>query len=104
MQAFIDLEMIHTNYKTSLLFQAKLDSSVGSAADFGTGGLLFRSPAWPIFFPKIDDSHWDRIHSSLTAVCCFNNGNVGKQPVAWKDHSLEYRLKELQESMDRCSG
>ena len=30
----------------------------------------------------IDDSLCDRIHSSLTAVRCFDNGYVGKQPVA----------------------
>ena len=63
--------------------------------------LTFQSaiPARPIFFPRTDDSHCDRIHSSLTAVRCFDNGYVGKQPVAWK----EYRLKDFQESMDRCT-
>ena len=54
------------------------------------------------FFPRIDDRHCYRIHSSLTAVRCFDNGYVGKQPVAWKEYCSEYRLKELQESMDRC--
>ena len=29
---------------------------------------LVRSPALPIFFPRTDDSHCDRIHSSLTDV------------------------------------
>ena len=43
-------------------------------------------------------------HSSLTAVRCFDNGYAGKQPVAWKEYCLEYWLKELQESMDRCTG
>ena len=52
----------------------------------------------------IDDSHCGRIHSSLTAVCCFDNGYVGKQPVAWKEYCEEYWLKELQESMDRHTG
>ena len=42
---------------------------------------LVRSPARPIFFPRIDDSHCERIHSSLTAVRCFENRYVGKQPV-----------------------
>ena len=46
------------------------------------------------FFPRIDDSHCDRIHSSLTAVHCFNNGYVGKQSVAWKEYCAEYWLKE----------
>ena len=29
---------------------------------------------------------------------------MGKQPVAWKEYYAEYCLKELQESMDRCTG
>ena len=40
--------------------------------------LLVGPPAWPIFCPRIDDSHSNRIHSSLTAVGCFDNGYVGK--------------------------
>ena len=43
-----------------------------------------------IFFPRIEDSHCDRMHSSLTSVHCFDNGNVGKQPVAWKECCVEY--------------
>ena len=39
----------------------------------------------------------------LTFVRCFNNGYVGKQPVACKKY-VEYWLKELQESMGRCTG
>ena len=35
---------------------------------------------------------------------CFDIGYVGKQPVAWKEYCAEYWLKELQESMDRCTG
>ena len=58
----------------------------------------------PIFFPGIDDSHYGRIHCSLTAVHCFDDGYVGKQPVAWKEYCGAYWLKELQESMDRCTG
>ena len=65
---------------------------------------LVRSLAWQIFFPRIDDSHCNRIHSSLTAVHCFDNGYVRKQPVAWKEYCAEYWFKELQESMDRCTG
>ena len=60
--------------------------------------------ARPIFFPRIHDIYCDRLHSSLTAVCCFDNGYVGKQPVAWKEHCVEYWLKELHKSMDRCTG
>ena len=40
----------------------------------------------------------------LTAVHCFDKGNVGRQPVAWKEYCAEYWLKELQESMDTCTG
>ena len=40
----------------------------------------------------------------LTAVRCFDNGYVGRQPVAWKENCAEHCLKELQESMDRCTG
>ena len=58
----------------------------------------------PIIFPSIDDSHFDRIHSSLTTVRCFDNGYVGKQPVAWEEYCAEYWLKEQQESKDRCTG
>ena len=29
---------------------------------------------------------------------------MGKQPVAWEEYCAEYWLKELQESMDRCTG
>ena len=56
-------------------------------AQSGTGGR--------IFFPRIDDIHHDRIHSSLTPVSCFDKGYVGKQPVAWKEYFGEYWLKEL---------
>ena len=62
---------------------------------------LVRSPAQPILFPRIDDNHCDRIHSSFTTVHCFDNGHVGKHPVAWKEYCAEYWLKELQE---RCTG
>ena len=63
-----------------------------------------RSAARPMFFSRIDDSHCYRIYSSLTTVRCFDNAYVGKQPVAWKEYCAEYWLKELQESMDRCTG
>ena len=29
------------------------------------------------------------------AVRCFDNGHVGKQPVAWKEYCPEYWFKEL---------
>ena len=62
---------------------------------------LVRSMALPTFFPRIDDSHCNRIHSFLTAVHCFENG---KQPMAWQEYCVECWLKELQESMDRHTG
>ena len=57
-----------------------------------------------MFFRRIDDSHCHRIHSSLTAVHCFDVDYVGKEPVAWKEYYAEYLLKERQESIDRCTG
>ena len=39
------------------------------------------TPALPIFFPRIDDSHCDRIHSSLVAAHGFDNGYFGIQSV-----------------------
>ena len=39
---------------------------------------LVRSPARPIFLPRIDDSQCDRIYSPFTAVHCLYNGYVGK--------------------------
>ena len=63
-----------------------------------------RSQARPIFFPRIDDSHCDRIHISVSAVRCFDSGYMGKQPVAWKEYCAEYWFNELLKSMDRCTG
>ena len=77
-------------------------SSVGSRLENRRS--LVRSPAQPIFFPRIDDSHCDRIHSSLINVRGFNNGYVGKQPVAWKEYCAYYGFKEQRESMDRRTG
>ena len=65
---------------------------------------LVQFPARPMFFPRNDDSHCNRIHSSLTTFRCFDNGYVGNQPVAWKEYCAEYWLKQLQESMDKCTG
>ena len=70
-------------------------SSVDSIVDLRTGGRWFDPGLTQCLFPGIDDTHCNRIHSSLTAVLCFDHGYVGKQPVTWK---------ELQESMDRCTG
>ena len=84
---------------------AEPHSSASSLPDLRIGRLLVRSMARSVFFPRINDNHCNRIHSSLTSVCCFDNGYVGKQPVALKEYCMvSHTLKELQESMDRCSG
>ena len=82
----------------------KLHSSVSSVCGLENRRSLVQSPARHIFFPRIDDSHCNRNHSSLTAVFCFDNGYVRKQLVAWKQYCAEYWLKEFQESMGRCTG
>ena len=73
-------------------------SSVGSVADLGTG---------------VDTSLSQYSFRGLMLVIAtgfiplsrvFDNGYVGKQTVAWKEYCAEYWLKELQESMDRCTG
>ena len=79
-------------------------SSVISIQDLNTAGLWFKPPTWPIFFPGNDDSHCDKIHSSLTAVHCFDYGSVGKQPLSLEEYYAGYWFNELQESMDRCTG
>ena len=53
---------------------------------------LVLSPARPIFFPRIDDSHCDRIHSSPTVI------------KRWSCEKRGHWSKELQESMDRRTG
>ena len=83
---------------------AKAHSSSSGVEDLQTGGGCFDPQAQPIFFLRIYDSHCNMIHSSLTAVHCFDNGYLGKQAVAWIEYCVEYWLKELQESMDRCTG
>ena len=35
---------------------------------------------------------------------CEKAASVRKQPVAWKEYFAEYSSKEIQESMDRCTG
>ena len=64
------------------LFTAESYSSVDGVPDLRTGNRLFDSLARPIFFPMIDDSHCERIHSSATAFHYLNNGYVGKESVA----------------------
>ena len=70
----------------------------GSVEDLRTGGRSFVPPARPIFFLRIDDSQCDKIHTSLTTIICFDDGCVGKEPVAWREYCAGYWLKELQET------
>ena len=86
------------------ILRAEPHCLVGSVRDLRTGCRWFDPLARPTYFPKIDDSHCDRIHSSLTAVHCFDDGYVGKQPVACEEYFAKHWLKELKESMDRCIG
>ena len=58
---------------------------------------------WSIFFPRINDIHCYKIHSSVIAVHCFDDVYVGKKPVDRKEHCAQYWLKEIQESMDICT-
>ena len=58
---------------------------VCSVEDLRTGCSWFKLPARPLFVLKINDSHCDKIHSSPTAVHCFDDGYVEKQPVAWEE-------------------
>ena len=39
---------------------------------------------------RIDGRLCDRIHCSLLAVHCFNDGYMGRQLVAWKQYCAEY--------------
>ena len=83
---------------------AEPHSSVGSVVDLRTGGCWFHPWLGQYSFRGSNSSHCNRIHSSLIAFRCLDNGYLGKQPVAWKENCAEYWLKELQESMDRCTG
>ena len=80
-----------------------MDQSIDKQTDFKDRSLV-RSPARLIFFSRIDGGHCNMISSSLTAVHCFNNSYVGKQPEDWKEYCAQCWLKELQKSMDRCTG
>ena len=82
--------MFRTALNTIELFNEFYRVSVGSVPDIITGGRWFKPPARPIYFPRIDDSHSDRIHSPFTPVRCFDNGYVGKQPIAGKEHGAAF--------------
>ena len=65
-----------------LVCNSKPHSKVDSLQDLRKGGRCFDPLAQPIFFLRINYSHCNRIHSSLTTVHCFIDDYVGKQPVA----------------------
>ena len=69
---------------------AEPHSSVSSIADLRTGGHWLDPQSQPIFFPRIDDSHCDRIHSLSPLSTVSTIGYVGKQLVAWKEYCAEY--------------
>ena len=70
--------------------KAELNSYVSSAQVLRTEGCWGDLRARPKFFPRIDDNHCLGIHSSLSAVNCFDNGYVEKQPVAGIEYCAEY--------------
>ena len=52
------------------------------------------------------DWWWSLWQDSFLSHCCpsfFDNGYLGKQPLAWEEYCAEYWLKVFQESMDRCT-
>ena len=64
--------------------------SDSSILDLRTGGPRFGSRTQPMFFPRIDDSHCDRIQSSFTWMIVMMMVVSGKQPVAWEEYFAEY--------------
>ena len=83
---------------------AEPHSSVGSVADLRAGGRWFNPQLGQYSFQELMIVIATVFNSSLTAVHCFDNGYVEKQPGAWKEYSAEYWFPELQESMDRFTG
>ena len=77
---------------------------VGSIQDLKTGGRSLvdswhsKYSFWELMIIIVQDSF-------LSPRCPFFQWfNVGKQPVAWKEYCVEYRSKEIQESMGWCTG
>ena len=61
-----------------------------SVAYMTTGhGVACSIPRLAKIFPGIDDIHFARIHSFLTASHCFDDGYVGKDPMAWEEYCAE---------------
>ena len=55
-------------------------NALGRVLDFRTRGCW--CDFWILHFLRIDDSYCDKINSSHSDEYCFDNGPVGKQPVA----------------------
>ena len=79
-------------------------SSAASVLDLRMGGRWFDPRLGQYFFSRIDDSHCDKIHSSLTAVHCLVYVYVEKHAVAWKEYYAYYWHREIKKSMDRCNS
>ena len=83
--------------------QCRAQSSVGSIQDFRPGVAGSIPGLGQTFFPRINDNNCDRIQSSF-------NLSVVSTITLWESsqwlgkYCAEYWLKELQESMDRCTG
>ena len=72
-----------------LYYSAGSNSLFVSVPGLKTRGRWFEPRLGQYYFPRIDESYFDRIHSSLAAVFCFDNGYVGKQPVASKEYCAD---------------
>ena len=81
---------------------ASLRSSDGRVKVLRTGDRWYESPTRLIFFPRTDDSHCNMIHFSLTAVYCFEDGDVGKQTVAGTNMNLAVYGNGLGGVMTSC--
>ena len=66
---------------------AKPHCSVSSVADLRTRGRWFNPQLGQYSLPEL-------IIVISLSVLCFDNGYVGKHPVAWKKYSAEYWLKK----------
>ena len=72
---------LYLGFYHSLLFRGAKSVAQSVGCKTGEQESLGRSTAQPIFLPRIEWNHCNRINSSFIAVHCFDNGYVGKQPV-----------------------
>ena len=83
---------------------AEPHGSVGSVVDLRTGGRWPDSQLGQYSFQGLMIVIATGFIPLSPLVRCFDNSYLGKQPVVWKDYCAEYWLKEVQESIDRCTG